>query len=223
GYKDSRQKMQQSKDLATLKVIVEQIPVNGKFEYSAQFFYDNVFQMLNQQFPENSFVHFFSPEQADRVKLKYPDMVLRMGFYDFYIDRPQHLEEEKELNKQIEEKYEVKISKDSTAIRTRMIPKKGKIKILTDQVASGGLLELKAVDFQSQKIVFTDKIPGEFTWQNKYGIFVGDKEVLDNDLTNILNNKMVMPPAAQDMFVLFTKPIFSQLTGKLTNYFKQYN
>lgn len=223
GYKDSRQKMQQSKDLATLKVIVEQIPVNGKFEYSAQFFYDNVFQMLNQQFPENSFVHFFSPEQADRMKLKYPDMVLRMGFYDFFIDRPQHLEEEKELNRQIEEKYEVKISKDSTAVRTRLIPKKGKIKILTDQVASGGLLELKAVDFQSQKIVFTDKIPGEFTWQNKYGIFVGDKEVLDNDLTNILNNKMVMPPAAQDMFVLFTKPIFNQLTTKLTNYFKQYN
>lgn len=223
GYKDSRQKMQQSKDLATLKVIVEQIPVNGKFEYSAQFFYDNVFQMLNQQFPENSFVHFFSPEQADRMKLKYPDMVLRMGFYDFFIDRPQHLEEEKELNRQIEEKYEVKISKDSTAVRTRLIPKKGKIKILTDQVASGGLLELKAVDFQSQKIVFTDKIPGEFTWQNKYGIFVGDKEVLDNELTNILNNKMVMPPAAQDMFVLFTKPIFNQLATKLTNYFKQYN
>lgn len=223
GYKDTKQKMLQSKDLATLKVIVEQIPVNGKFEYSAQFFYDNVFQMLNQQFPENSFVHFFSPEQADRMKLKYPDMVLRMGFYDFFIDRPQHLEEEKELNRQIEEKYEVKISKDSTAVRTRLIPKKGKIKILTDQVASGGLLELKAVDFQSQKIVFTDKIPGEFTWQNKYGIFVGDKEVLDNDLTNILNNKMVMPPAAQDMFVLFTKPIFNQLTTKLTNYFKQYN
>jgi hypothetical protein len=223
GYKDTKQKMLQSKELATLKVIVEQIPVNGKFEYSAQFFYDNVFQMLNQQFPDNSFVHFFSPEQADRMKLKYPDMVLRMGFYDFFIDRPQHFEEEKELNRQIEEKYEVKVSKDSTAVRTRLIPKKGKIKILTDQVASGGLLELKAVDFQSQKIVFTDKIPGEFTWQNKYGIFVGDKEVLDKDLANILNNKMIMPPAAQDMFVLFTKPIFSQLTTKLTNYFRQYN
>lgn len=223
GYKDTKQKIQQSKDLATLKVIVEQIPVNGKFEYSAQFFYDNVFQMLNQQFQENSFVHFFSPEQAERLKLKYPDMVLRMGFYDFYIDRPQHLEEEKELNRQVEEKYEVKVSRDSTAVRTRMVPKKGKIKILTDQVASGGLLELKAVDFQSQKIVFTDKIPGEFTWQNRYGIFVGDKEVLDNEQTNIINNKMVMPPAAQDMFVLFTKPIFNQLSIKLTNYFRQYN
>jgi hypothetical protein len=223
GFKDAQQKMLQAKELATLKVVVEQIPVNGKFEYSAQFFYDNVFQMLNERFQERDFVHFFSPEEAEKSRLKYPDMVLQMGFYDFFIDRPQHFEEEKELNKQVEEKYQVKISKDSTVTRTRMIPKKGKIKILTDQVASGGLLELKAVEFQSKKIVFTDKIPGEFMWQNKYGIFVGDKEVLDKELSAILNNKMVMPPASQDMFVLFTKPIFNQLTSKLTNYFKQYN
>jgi len=223
GYKDCKQKMIQAKELATLNVIVEQIPVNGKFEYSAQFFYDNVFQMLNQQFQERDFVHFFSPDQANRMKIKYPDMVLRMGFYDFFIDRPQHSEEERELNKQIEEKYEVKVGKDSTVTRVRMIPKKGKIKIFTDQVASGGLLEMKAVDFKSQKIVFTDKIPGEFTWQNKYGMFLGDKEVLDTELTSIINNKMVMPPAAQDMFVLFTKPIFAQVSTKLSNYFKQYN
>lgn len=223
GFKDTRQKMLESKDLATLKVIVEQIPVNGKFEYSAQFFYDNVFQMLNQQFQEHDFVHFFSPEEAKKAKLKNPDMLLQMGFYDFYIDRPQHFEEEKDLSREIEEKYEVKVSKDSTVTRTRMVPKKGKIKIMTDQVGSGGLLELKAVDFQTRKILFTDKIPGEFTWKNQYGMFLGDKELLDKELTQIINNKMVMPPAAQDMFVLFTKPIFSQLTGKLTNYFKQYN
>jgi len=223
GFKDTKQKMLLAKDLATLKVVVEQIPVNGKYEYSAQFFYDNVFQMLNQQFQEKDFVHFFSPEEAEKTKLKYPDMVLQMGFYDFFIDRPQHFEEEKELSREIEEKYQVKITKDSTVTRTRMVPKKGKIKILTDQVASGGLLELKAVEFQSQKIVFNDKIPGQFTWQNKYGIFVGDNEVLTNELTAILNNKMIMPPPAQDMFVLFTKPIFNQLSEKLTNYFRQYN
>lgn len=223
GFKDTRQKILEAKDMATLKVIVEQIPVNGKFEYSAQFFYDNVFQMLNQQFQENSFVNFYSPEEAKRSKLKYPDVVLQMGFYDFYIDRPQHFEEEKDLSREIEEKYEVKVSRDSTVTRTRLVPKKGKIKIMTDQVGSGGLLELKAVDYQTRKILFTDKIPGEFTWKNQYGMFLGDKELLDAELTKIINNKMVMPPAAQDMFVLFTKPIFSQLTGKLTNYFKQYN
>jgi len=245
GFKDSQQKMQLAKDLSTMKVVVEQIPVNGKFEYSAQFFYDNVFQMLNQQFQEKDFVHFFSPEQAEKTRLKYPDMILQMGFYDFFIDRPQHFEEEKELSTRIEESYQVKLRKDSTfttigekghehletitipkgeiVTRTRMVSKRGKIRIVTDQVASGGLLELKAVEFQSQKIVFTDKIPGQYRWENKYGVFVGDKEVLDNALSNIVNNKVLMPPAPQDMFVLFTKPIFNQLGEKLTNYFRQYN
>jgi len=104
-----------------------------------------------------------------------------------------------------------------------MVNKKGKIKIVTDQVGSGGLLELKTVEFQSQKIIFTDKIPGQFQWQNKYGVFVGDKEVLDNSHAQLIANKEVMPPAPQDMFVLFTKPIFDQLSSRLTNYFKQYN
>jgi hypothetical protein len=223
GFKDVAAKMQKAKEMATLTVVVEQIPVNGKYEYSAQFFYDNVFQMLNQKFQEKDFVHFFSPEEAERVKLKYPDMVLRMGFYDFFIDRPQHFEEEKDLTKQIEEKYEVKVSRDSTVTKTRLVTKKGKIRIVTDQVASGGLLEIKCVDFQSQKIIFTDKVPGQFTWQNQYGVFVGEKEVLDNNLANIISNKVQMPPASQDMFVLFTKPIFNQLTSKLVNYFSQYN
>lgn len=223
GFKDSQQKARLAKEIATLTVVVEQIPVNGKFEYSAQFFYDNVFQMLNQNFQEKDFVHFFSPEEAERTNLKHPDMVLQMGFYDFFIDRPQHFEEQKELSKQVEEKYQVKVSKDSTVTKTRSVLKKGKIKIVTDQVASGGLLELKAVEFQSQKILFTDKIPGQYLWQNKYGIFLGDTEVLDNALANIVNNKVLMPPAAQDMFVLFTKPIYDQLSDKLINYFRKFN
>lgn len=223
GFKDTRQKLLESKDLATLKVVVEQIPVNGKYEYSARFFYDNVFQMLNQEFQEKDFVHFFSPEEAEKLKVKYPDMVLQMGFYDFFIGRPAHFEEEKEISKQVEEKYQVKISRDSTATRTRNVMKKGRIKIITDRVESAGLLELKTVEFQSQKIVFTDKVPGKFIWENKYGVFVGDKEVLDNNQINILNNKVLMPPDQQDMFVLFTQPIFKQLSEKLTNYFRQYN
>jgi hypothetical protein len=52
---------------------------------------------------------------------------------------------------------------------------------------------------------------------------VGDNEVLDQNLINILNNKAVPPPGPQDMFSLFTKPIFDQLKSKLVNYFGQYN
>lgn len=222
-FKDTRKKIIEAKEIATLKVVIEQIPVNGKYEYSAQFFYDNVFQYLNEKFQEKDFVNFYSPEEAERKKLKYPDMILQMGFYDFYIGRPAHFEEEKEISKQVEEKYQVKLSKDSTVTKTRMVAKKGKIKIVTDQVESGGLLEMKAVEFQSKKIVFTDKLPGSFTWENKYGVFIGDKEVLDDNLRRIINNTVKMPPAQQDMFVLFTKPIFNQLTGKLSSYFRQYN
>ena len=179
--------------------------------------------MLNQRFQENDFVHFYSPEQAERMKLKYPDVVLQMGFYDFFVNRPVRFEEEKEVERQIEEKYDVKGDGGAMVTRTRSVTKKGKIKVITEQVASGGLLEMKAVEYQSKKILFTDKFPGEFTWENKYGIFVGDKEALDSNQLKIINNKAITPPESQEMFVLFTKPIYNQMKDKLYNYFRQYN
>ncbi len=224
GFRDVNEKIQQAKDLATIKVIVEPIPVGAKkYEYSAGFFYDNVFAMLNQRFPNESFVNFYTPDEAEQSGLKYPDMILQLSFFDFYIDRPVHFEEEQKLSKQVEEKYQVKIGKDSVATRTRTIEKRGTIKIATDQVASGGVIEIRITDFQSDKLLLNQRIPGEYVWKNQYGIFVGDKEVLENWHVRILNNQAVAPPAPQDMFVLFTKPIFDQLSPILYNYFQRYN
>ena len=241
GFKDTKEKMLESKDKATLKVVVELIPVKENYEYSVQSFYDNVFQMLKGRYKEMDFVHFFSPAEAERMNLKYPDLILNMEFYDFFMDPPQHFFEQRDLLRTIEEQYEeiaqkdmtitsfsplkypifTNVAKGSMITLMRMVPKKGRIKIYTDQVASRGLLELKLVDFQSQEILFTDQIPGNYTWQNIYGTFAGDNEVLDKDLIDILNNEMILPPASQDMFVMFSKPIFNQLTDKLSNYFKQ--
>jgi len=245
GYSDVQQKLMESKDFATLKVIVEQIPVNGQFEYSAQFFYNKVLKMLNQQFQAEDFVSFISQKEAEETKLKYPDLVLKMSFYDFSIGTLQHSELEKGLSTTIVESYQVKVKQDTSfytigekgherlelvmvprgemITRTRKVPKSGKIEIITDQVYSGGLLEVNAVEFQSQKVVFNDEIPSQYTWQNQYGTFEGDNEVLNNELRMILYREFVQPPESQDMFVLFTKPIFSQLTEKLTSYFRQNN
>ena len=101
--------------------------------------------------------------------------------------------------------------------------KEGKIKIITDEVASGGLLEVKIQDYQAAQLLIDEQLPGEFIWQNKYGIFVGDEEVLTKEEVAIVNNKSVLPPESQDMFLQFTKPIYTQLTELLSSYFSRYN
>ena len=54
-------------------------------------------------------------------------------------------------------------------------------------------------------------------------IFVGDEEVLTEHHVHILNNSALPPPPPQDMFIEFTRPIYTRLTDRLTRFFKRYD
>jgi len=75
-YKDVSLKLDTSKELATLKVIVEAITVHTqKYKLSSEFFYNQVFEYLNNQYPKRGFVNFYSPQQAENFKIEQPDFV----------------------------------------------------------------------------------------------------------------------------------------------------
>lgn len=224
SYKDVLEKMAQAKQRATIQVILEPIPLPSKrYELSADFFYSQVINRMNQKFPRLSFVNFYTPDEAENSQIKYPDMVVRFEFYDFFVGRPSHYENEETLSRVVEKEVEVKVGRDSVRIEKRQEKLTGKIKVITDEVASGGLLNVKIEEFQSRKKIMDEAIPGEFIWRNQYGIFVGDRGVLNENQVRILNNQAVPPPAPQDMFIEFTRPIYVRLTDRLTAYFNKYN
>src|SRR5690606_37361002 len=74
NYKDVADKMSEAKEMATVKVIVEAAVVNTqRYKLSSQFFYDQVFKYLSNNYPKNGFVNYFSPEQAENFKINQPD------------------------------------------------------------------------------------------------------------------------------------------------------
>ena len=224
SYKDALTKMDEAKILATMLVVIEPIPVpSRRYELSAEFFYNQVIEQMNRKFPSQSFVNFYTPEEAEQVKLKYPDMVVSLEFFDFFVGKGAHFEEVEALKKEIEEKIPIRVSEDSVRYETKTFLKEGKIKIITDEVASGGLLEVKIEDFQLGKLLLDDRVPGEFVWRNQYGVFVGDDEVLTDYHIEVLNNSAVPPPPPQDLFIEFTRPIYVRLTDRLTRFFNRYN
>lgn len=224
SYKDVISRLSSAKELATLKVIIEPLPSpSRRYELTADFFYNQVMEQMNMRFPDDSFVNFYTPDQAENLGMEYPDMLVSMEFFDFYIGELRHYEEEKTLNREIEKEVEIQVSEDSVRHETVSVPMTGKIRIITDEIASGGLLEIRIQDYQAAKLLVDDQLPGEFLWQNKYGIFVGDEEVLTKDELAIINNKSVLPPESQEMFLQFTQPIYAQLTNLLGNFFRRYN
>lgn len=223
GYSDVNSLIREAKRMATYTVIVEQIPVFSElYALSATFFYDRVIGMLKYNFPEKSFVNFYSENEAGNLRIEHPDMVMKMNFYDFHIGRTQHSESEQPLSKSVEEKVKV-TRKDTIVYETKIHNYQGTIKVISDQVFTEGMLRVDVIDFQeNDRIVMTERLPGQFMWNNSYGVFVGDREVLDSNHLAILNNRAYPPPSPQELLVEFTRPIFDQLSDRLRTFFRKY-
>ena len=216
GYKDVFQKLEIAKEIATVKVIVEAITVHTqKYKLSSEFFYNQVFEFLNNKFPNEGFVNFYSPQQAETFKIEQPDFVVRMEFFDFSVGNVTRKEKEETVKKRVE------INTKDTS-KTEYNTYLAKLKTYTGEVVSGGRLNLKIVDFQTNNLLRDNLIPGSFTWLNDYAIFAGDIEALDKKQRDLTKRKVISLPPEQDLFIEFTKPIFKQLTNQLNNFFRKY-
>ena len=217
GFRDVAEKIIEAKTLATLTVILEAIPVHAvRYKLSSGFFYNKVFEFLNNKFPDNSFVNFYSPQQAEKLGLTNPDMIVRLEFFDFVVGNSEHSEKEEQVKRRVQV-----VTKDTSKVVYKNYT--ARIKTFTDKVNSGGVLDVKIIETGSAKLMMNDRIPGSFTWVNQYAMYVGDKEALDKNQIMLVNRKVVAPPDGQDLFIEFTKPIFDRLTGNLYRFFSRYN
>jgi hypothetical protein len=217
NYKNSSELMATAKEIATLRVVVQAIPVNTqRYRLSSEFFYNQVFEYLNNQFRPSGFVNFYSPNQAEKEKLKNPDFVVDMEFFDFSVGNLSRTEKEETVEKSV--KIE---SRDTTKVQYKTYT--AKLKTFTDKVYSGGTLRLRIIDPANDKLLMDELVPGSFTWVNDYAMFVGDKEALNNNQFELTKRKAVPLPPEQDLFIEFTKPIYSQVTQNLNRFFRRYN
>lgn len=215
GYLDVKQKIEQAKFDATLKVIVEQVPVPGRYKLSSDFFYDQVYTLLAKT-SKQEFVEFYDPAAAK--KLPYTDEILMMEFDDFVVGSTYDKDTEKEYT-----------SKDSVKTGTATVNGqkvdvfdrvKAKLTTHRREVVSTGVLLVQIVDARTNKPKATQKFPGTYTWFSEWASYNGDGRALNPQQLEMCKRKPALPPPPQDLFLEFTKPIYEQLKGFLRNYYK---
>lgn len=215
GYKDVKQKIVQAKLDATLKVVVEQVPVPGRYKLSSDFFYDQVYTLLNKT-SRREFVEFYSPETAKQ--LPYVDEILRMEFDDFVVGSTYDKDSEKEFTSKDSVKTgSATINGQKVDVFDRV---KAKLTTHRREVVSTGVLMVQIVEARTNKPKASQKFPGTFTWFSEWAGFNGDSRALTQQQLEMCKRKPVMPPPPQDLFLEFTKPIYEQLKGFLSNYYK---
>lgn len=219
GYENVNNLLEQAYSEASYKIVVEQVLVTSKsYQLSNEYFQREIDNFLKTNKKINKFVQFYTPEEATEMKLQ-PDHVLTLQFDDFVVGQTLI-----ERNTKAVEKDSVKIGE--TKIRDRPTPVYGKVKAdftaHRKSVHSSGLLDLTIRDFKQNKVVQNKKFEGSFDWRHEWGTFKGDERALNDNELKLSKIREQNPPPPQQLFIEFSKPLYSQVTSYLRNYYSKY-
>lgn len=218
GYKDVTEKIQEALYQATLKVVVSKPITSAKYQLSADFFYDNLMSQMSKV-TKNKFVRFYTYQEAKKENLKNPDQLIILDFNDFSIGNVR------------ESKNTTEVSKDSVLVGTTKVNNKnqnvyGTVKayftVFRREVISGGSLNARIIDAYNNRTLENKNFQGSYTWYNEWATFKGDERALTDKQFNMTkNDEAIMPPANQDLFIQFTKPIFDQTVSFVNGYYSK--
>jgi tetratricopeptide (TPR) repeat protein len=219
-YRDIGTQVNQAKWEASEKIIIRHIPMHSRtFSISNEFFEKKILEYCYNTIQVNRLVQFLTPEEAKREHIDNPDQIIDIYFDDFIVGQTYVKENNQEFKK------------DSVIIGTTIIngkeqsvygSVKASVRSFEKSVLSSGLLNLSISSPNSNSTLLTEKIPGSYIWVCKWGNYNGDNRALSKDQINMCQGKELMPPMPQDLFIEFTKPIYSQLTSRLNSFYNSY-
>lgn len=220
GYKDVKNKIDESLDKATYKIILEQIPAITRYQVSSDFFQDQIESYLKNRI-RNQFVKFYTPAEADVINVSDADQVLRMYFEDFVVGETHLVESRKEVT-----------SKDSVKVGEVVLDDGSKVeaynRVTADlttyrkEIKSRGTMVMEILDANTTGLVHSDKFSGEYVWYSEWGNYNGDERALTSSQKKMVKRKEGYPPPNRDLFLEFTKPIYNQVTGSLNRYYSRF-
>jgi hypothetical protein len=219
GYKDVIEYLAKSKFEATLKVVIEQIPVPARYNLSGGFFQDKIEEFLHTNYTDQSFIKFYTPQEVKTANLPYVDQIMRVQFDDFSVGNSVLREKEETLTKDSVVVGEAKVNGKMVPVYNTV---KAKYTTYTKEIKSSGLLSMVIVDGKSNGILSTKKFSGEYVWVSRWARYNGDDRALDDKQIALSKAREQQPPVSQDLFLEFTKPIYNQLIPSIKSFYQAY-
>lgn len=217
NYKDVALKQEEALEQATLKVVVERVPdPYNQATVNSTYFNEKLVEYLQRNSSPNQFVRLYAAQEAVAANVKSPDHYVMMSFQNFAIGQPL-----------IQERVE-NASKDSVVIgqvevdgvkRDVYGTVTAKVTVYEKTLPVTGQLNMQIMDANNQSI-FQQQYPSTYNWSNEWGNFNGDERALTTAQLRICNEKEEPLPPHDELFIEFSRPIFSDATSQLSNYYR---
>jgi len=166
----------------------------------------------------NEFVAFYSEKDARSIGLRRPDQVLKLQFEDFNVGQSRAFQNKETIERDSVEVGEVTLENG----RKKSVMGTVKATLITRrlEVLSNGVLSMTINEGGSNTRIYRDEMPGEFLWFAEWATFQGDERALSEEQLQLCKSVEATPPQPQELFVEFTRPIFSNLTQQLNRYYQ---
>jgi len=220
GFKDVQNKIDESLFMATLKVIVDQIPVPTAYSLSSNFFQDQVESFLHGNYQSNKFVRFYTEKEADQENLEVVDQYMRIAFDDFVVGQTFTNQKTETFTKDSVVVGQVTLE-DGTVIDAYNTVS-ATLNTWHKETISQGLVSMRIYDGSGNAVIRHEKFDGQFVWVSDWGNFNGDERALTESQLQVCDAVEAVPPPPQILFTEFTKPIFGQLTNAVTSFYNRY-
>lgn len=187
------------------------------YQFSADFFSDNLIADISKTF-ENRLIRFYNFTEYSNNNSIQPHQYLVLNFEDFTVGNV------------FDSKSSVEVKRDSVIVGTATIQGK-KVDVYNTvkatyntyrrEIKSKGILSVKIFDNNNQ-LIQQRTFAGEYVWYTTWANYNGDDRALSSAQKNACNQSPQIPPTPQQMFVEFTKPIYSQAYTYIRTYFNKY-
>lgn len=214
GYKDVLSLLEEAQFEATLRVVFEKPITNSRFQYSADFFSENVLSEISNAL-KNKMIRFYTFNEKANIR---PHQYLVLNFEDYSIGNI------------IEKRNTIDVKRDSVKVGTVSIEGVNRNVYNTvtarytevrREIKSGGVLSVKIFDANTNTLVESKNFAGEYIWINTYATYKGDERALNAAQLKASQSESAMPPPHQQLFVEFTKPVYTQAVGFIRSYYSR--
>jgi len=216
GYRDVISKIDEAMFAAMLHVVVLAPQTPERFQISADFFYSNLVTEMNKT-NQKRYVHFYTPQEAQNDGMNNPHQLIALDFIDFTVGNTRESKSSQDI-KRDSVPIEVAINGKKTTAYTTV---KANFTTYKREIISAGKLRVQVIDATNQRVVEQRTFEGSYTWVSTWGSYTGDDRALSAEQKKLAARQAALPPPNQDLFVEFTKPIFSQVVNYIQSIYQK--
>lgn len=217
GYRDVLNMIEEAKFQSTLRIAIEKPRTSANYQLSADFFSDNLIAEISQKF-QNKLIQFYNfAEYSNNSKLS-PHQYLVLNFEDFSVGNV------------YDTKNTIELKRDSVKVGTATIQGKkvdvfntvtAKLSSYRREIKSRGILSVRIYD-NHDNLIQQRNFTGEYVWFTTWANFNGDERALTEAQKQSCNQSPQTPPSHQDLFIEFTKPIYTQAYSYIYSFYNKY-